>query len=192
MIGILALQGDFALHGAILDRLGVPHREVRRPEELEGVAGLILPGGESTTLRRLMKENDLWTVLRERAEANLPVFGTCAGVILMAREIVLARPGEDTLQLLDIRVRRNAYGRQRESFEADLQVRLPGGVRAVRGAFIRAPIIESVGEQVEVLAEHEGRPVLVRQGQLLGATFHPEVTGTTEIHALFWQMVRGG
>ncbi len=192
MIGILALQGDFALHGAILDRLGVPHREVRRPEELEGVAGLILPGGESTTLRRLMKENDLWTVLRERAEANLPVFGTCAGVILMAREIVLARPGEDTLQLLDIRVRRNAYGRQRESFEADLQVRLPGGVRAVRGAFIRAPIIESVGEQVEVLAEHEGRPVLVRQGQLLGATFHPEVTDTTEIHALFWQMVRGG
>jgi 5'-phosphate synthase pdxT subunit len=175
-IGVLAVQGNFREHAAVLRRLGAEPVEVRLPAHLEGLDGLILPGGESTAITRLMHLYGLDEALRDFAP---PIFGTCAGMIVLDR---------DHLGLTDIRVRRNAFGRQVRSFEADIDV--GHGDEPVRGVFIRAPWIEDAGPDVEVLAEVDGHPVLARQGRILVAAFHPELTDDTRIHELFLNQVR--
>ena len=170
-VGVLALQGNFREHEAMLRRLGVDAVEVRKPEELAGLDGLVVPGGESTTFMRLMRLYGLDKAIRE---FQRPVLGTCAGMIVLDR---------DHLGLVDLEVDRNAYGRQVASFEADL--RLAGEDEPLRGVFIRAPRVRATGEDVEVLAEHEGEPVLVRDGRILVASFHPELTEDTRVHELF-------
>jgi 5'-phosphate synthase pdxT subunit len=174
-IGVLALQGNFREHAAVLRRLGADPVEVRLPEQLHGLDGLIIPGGESTAITRLMRLYGIDEALRSFPE---PIFGTCAGMILLDRE---------HLGLADIRVRRNAFGRQVRSFEADLD--LGHGDEPVRAVFIRAPWIEDAGPEVEVLAEVDGHPVLARQGRILVAAFHPELTDDTRIHELFLKQV---
>jgi 5'-phosphate synthase pdxT subunit len=175
-IGVLAVQGNVREHAAMLRRLGVEPAEVRLPDELEGLDGLIIPGGESTTICRLMRLYGLDEAVREFGG---PLFGTCAGMIVLDR---------DHLGLGDFRVRRNAFGRQVQSFEADLPV--AGGDGPVRAVFIRAPWIEEAGPEVEILAEVDGHPVLAREGRLLVAAFHPELTDDTRIHELFVNIVR--
>jgi 5'-phosphate synthase pdxT subunit len=183
-IGVLALQGAFREHAELLDALGADVGEVRRPEHLSGVDALVLPGGESTTIGKLLETSGLRDPLVALVTDGMPVLATCAGVILLATEIADGRADQTPLGLLDGRVRRNGYGRQRESFEAPLAVAgLPGG--AFPGVFIRAPVIEAVGERVEVLATLDGTPVLVRDGAILGATFHPELSGDLRLHELF-------
>ena len=175
-IGVLAVQGNFREHTAVLRRLGVEPVEVRLPEQLQGLDGLIIPGGESTAIGRLMRLYGL----DEAVQAfDAPIFGTCAGMIVLDR---------DHLGLGDFRVRRNAFGRQVASFEADLDV--GHGDEPVRAVFIRAPWIEDAGADVEVLAEVDGHPVLAREGRLLVAAFHPELTDDTRIHELFVNQVR--
>jgi 5'-phosphate synthase pdxT subunit len=175
-IGVLAVQGNFREHTAVLRRLGVEPVEVRLPEQLQGLDGLIIPGGESTAIGRLMRLYGL----DEAVQAfDGPIFGTCAGMIVLDR---------DHLGLGDFRVRRNAFGRQVASFEADLDV--GHGDEPVRAVFIRAPWIEDAGADVEVLAEVDGHPVLAREGRLLVAAFHPELTDDTRIHELFVNQVR--
>jgi 5'-phosphate synthase pdxT subunit len=176
--GVLALQGDFREHALVLADLGVPVLEVRTPEQLAEVDCLCIPGGESTTIGKLARSAGLVEPIRERARAGMPILGTCAGMIVLARRV---EGGEPLLSLLDISVRRNAYGRQLDSFETDLEVR--GIDHPVRAVFIRAPVVEEVGPGVEVLAEHEGRPVVVEQGNLLAASFHPELVGEGRLHA---------
>ncbi|HVL32460.1 MAG TPA: pyridoxal 5'-phosphate synthase glutaminase subunit PdxT [Actinomycetota bacterium] len=179
-IGILALQGDFEAHGRMLRSAGADAVEVRTHAELDAVDALVIPGGESTTIRKLATAYGLIEPLRARARAGLPIFGTCAGLIACARTIL---DGDEPIwPVVDIDVARNAYGRQLQSFEADVDVE---GIGTVRAAFIRAPRIERVGEDVEVLARHAGVPVLVRQGQVLLAAFHPEITGDPRLHELF-------
>jgi 5'-phosphate synthase pdxT subunit len=175
-IGVLALQGNFREHSAVLRRLGAEPVEVRKAEELEGLDGLIVPGGESTAIARLMRLYGLEEAIRRFPG---PVFGTCAGLILL---------GRDRLGLVDVEVARNAYGRQVASFEADLE--LVGDEAPLRGVFIRAPRVEAVGPDVEVLAELEGEPVLLRQGRFLVASFHPELTDDARVHERFLQLVR--
>lgn len=175
-IGVLALQGDFREHAAMLERLGAEVVLVRKPEQLEGLDGLVVPGGESTTFMRLMRLYGLDEALRRFAG---PVFGTCAGMIVLS---------QSHLGLVDVSVRRNAFGRQVASFEADLDVE--GEERPVRAVFIRAPWIEEVGPGVEVLAEVEGHPVLAREGRFLVASFHPELTDDTRVHERFLDLVR--
>jgi pyridoxal 5'-phosphate synthase pdxT subunit len=175
-IGILAVQGDFREHAAVLRRLGVEPVEIRKPEQLAGVDGLVIPGGESTAIMRLIRIYGLEEALRR---FERPIFGTCAGMILLAR---------DHLGLVDIGARRNAYGRQVASFEADLD--LAGEEEPLRGVFIRAPRVADVGAEVEVLAELDGEPVLLRDGRYLVATFHPELTADKRVHELFLDMVR--
>ena len=189
-IGVLALQGDFAEHISVLRRLGSEAREVRRPEELSGLDGLIIPGGESTTISRLMTEYDLAEPLRELAQDSFPVWGTCAGMIVLARRAAdLEWP---TLAALNITVRRNAFGRQVDSFETDLSVRALG-VAPFHAVFIRAPSVEEVGEDVEVLATLEdGRVVAVRQRNALATAFHPELTDDDRFHSYFLEMTRRG
>jgi 5'-phosphate synthase pdxT subunit len=180
-IGVLAVQGNFREHAAVLRRLGVEAVEVRLPEQLAGLDGLIVPGGESTAMARLMRLYGLDEALRRFEQ---PIFGTCAGMILLDR---------DHLALADITTRRNAFGRQVASFETDLSVpSLPGGhgEKPFRAVFIRAPWIEQAGEGVEVLAEVDGHPVLAREGRILVAAFHPELTDDTRIHELFLNQVR--
>ena len=174
-IGVLAVQGNFREHGAMLRRLGADVVEVRKPEELEGLDGLVVPGGESTTFMRLMKLYGLDEAIRAFAA---PILGTCAGMIVLDR---------DHLGLIDVAVDRNAYGRQVASFEADLS--LAGESSPLRGVFIRAPRVRVTGN-VEVLAEHEGEPVFVRDGRVLVASFHPELTDDTRVHELFLNSVR--
>ncbi|GBD00088.1 Pyridoxal 5'-phosphate synthase subunit PdxT [bacterium HR17] len=186
-IGVLAIQGDFAEHIAMLQRLGVEAVKVRLPKDLEGIDGLILPGGESTTLGIVGKRYGMLEALQERLRGGLPVFGTCAGTILLARHIV--ESDQPRLGVLDIVVNRNAYGRQKDSFEAPICVPKLGEV-PVRGVFIRAPIIESVGAGVEVLAELDGKPVLVQQDNILASTFHPELTDDLRLHRYFVQLCR--
>ena len=173
---MLALQGNFREHAAVLRRLGAEPVEVRKPEELAGLDGLVVPGGESTAIARLMRLYGLEEALR-RFEA--PVFGTCAGLILL---------GRDRLGLVDVEVARNAYGRQVASFEADLA--LEGEDEPLRGGFIRAPRVVDVGPDVAVLAELDGEPVLLRQGRFLVASFHPELTDDTRVHERFLGLVR--
>jgi 5'-phosphate synthase pdxT subunit len=175
-IGVLAVQGNFREHLAMLGRLGADAVEVRKPEELEGLDGLVVPGGESTTFMRLMRLYGLDEAVRTFAG---PIFGTCAGMIVLDR---------NHLGLVDLEVDRNAYGRQVASFEADLE--LAGEGEPLRGVFIRAPRVRSTGPGVEVLAEHDGKPVLVRQGRFLVAAFHPELTEDTRVHELFLDSVQ--
>jgi 5'-phosphate synthase pdxT subunit len=175
--GVLALQGDFREHARMFAECGATPVLVRTPEELAGVDCLAIPGGESTTMAKLARGFGLAGPLRERGERGMPIIGTCAGMIVMARRVA---DGEPLLELLDIGVQRNAYGRQADSFETDLDV---AGVGPVRAVFIRAPRVLDVGEDVEVLAEHDGRPVLVRQGVLIAASFHPEIAGDARLHA---------
>jgi 5'-phosphate synthase pdxT subunit len=175
-VGVLAVQGNFREHAAMLRRLGADVVEVRKPEELEGLDGLVVPGGESTTFMRLMGIYGLDEAIRVYER---PILGTCAGMIVLDR---------DHLGLVDLGVDRNAYGRQVASFEADLD--LAGEERPLRGVFIRAPRVRETGPGVEVLAEHDGRPVLVRQGRFLVASFHPELTEDSRVHELFLDKVR--
>jgi pyridoxal 5'-phosphate synthase pdxT subunit len=175
--GVLALQGDFREHAAVLADLGATPVQVRTPDELDGVDCLAIPGGESTTIGRLARLHGLVGPIRDRAAAGMPVLGTCAGMIVMAREV---RDGDPLLSLLDIRVARNAYGRQVDSFEADVPLR--GEPEPVRAVFIRAPVVEEVGDGVDVLAELDGRPIVVEQGRLLAAAFHPELAGDGRLH----------
>lgn len=181
-VGVLALQGDVSEHAQVLREVGAEPVLVRTPQALEDVQALVLPGGESTTLGALMARCGLDQAIRRRAQEGMPVFGTCAGLILMARRASGGEP--PLLGLMDVAVERNAYGRQRESFEDDLACPAVDA-NPFRVAFIRAPVITGVGEGVQVLARHEGLPVLVRQGRLLGATFHPEITGYTGVHRYF-------
>ena len=186
-IGVLAVQGNFREHLAVLRRLGAEAVEVRLPEQLDGLDGLVIPGGESTAIGRLIRRYGLEGAI-ERFDR--PIFGTCAGMILLAREAVDGVPGQPLLGLLDIAVRRNGYGRQVHSFEADLA--LAGDARPLRGVFIRAPRVEEAGPELEVLAELDGDPVLLRQGRLLVASFHPELTDDVRVHERFLQLVRDG
>ena len=189
VVGVLALQGDVREHLAILRGLGVDARTVRRPEELLEVDGLIVPGGESTTMAKLARIFDLLEPLRQAAKDGLPMFGTCAGMILLADRVLDGAPGQETVGGLDVTVRRNAFGRQVDSFEGPLEV--AGLDEPVHGVFIRAPWVEEVGPGVEVLAEAAGHAVAVRQGHLLATSFHPEVGGDARVHALFVEMVLG-
>jgi 5'-phosphate synthase pdxT subunit len=187
-IGVLALQGDFALHVRALDRCGVEAVEVRKPEALEEVQGLIIPGGESTTLLRLMEAGRLTPALEKFHAAGRPIFGTCAGCILLAREV--DNPRQPSLGFIDIEVERNAYGRQRESFEARGETTLGGRPAPLEMVFIRAPRIRRVGPEVETLARHGGDPVLVREGTVLAGTFHPELTDDPTVHQYFCSLVK--
>jgi len=178
-IGVLALQGDFEAHGRILSSAGATAVAVRTADDLASVDGLVIPGGESTTIVKLATAYDLAEPLRKRAEQGMPVFGTCAGMIVCARRIV---DGDQPLvPVVDIAVHRNAYGRQVDSFETDLEV---AGIGSMHAVFIRAPWIEEVGSGVEVLASHDGRPVVVRQGAAVLAAFHPELTDDDRLHRL--------
>jgi 5'-phosphate synthase pdxT subunit len=196
-VGVLALQGNVAEHLDALRACGADPRPVRRPGELEQVAGLVLPGGESTTLSKLLVAFDLLDPLRERLAEGLPAFGSCAGMILLAREAIDGRPDQHQLGALDIVVRRNAFGRQVQSFETDLSVTGVGG-GPVRAVFIRAPWVESVGRGVDVLARvpssvggaASGKVVAVRQGPVMATAFHPEQTGDARLHDLFLRRVR--
>ena len=187
-IGVLALQGAFAAHLDLLSSLDVVGRPVRLPSDLEGLDGLILPGGESTTMSNLLRSYDLLGPLNEFISAGHPVFGTCAGMILLSDRILDGRADQIALKSIDIVVRRNGYGRQVDSFETDIDV--VGFDSAFHAVFIRAPRIEEVGPDVDVLARHEGVPVLVRQGTVMSASFHPELTNDDRIHRLFADMVR--
>jgi len=175
-IGVLAVQGNFREHVQMLRRLGAEPVEVRKPEQLEGLDGLVIPGGESTTFMRLMRLYGLDSAIKA---FERPVFGTCAGMIVLDR---------NHLGLVDVEVRRNAFGRQVASFETDLDV--AGEDAPVHAVFIRAPWIEEIGSNVEVLAEVEGRPVLAREGRFLVAAFHPELTDDTRLHQRFLDLVR--
>jgi 5'-phosphate synthase pdxT subunit len=184
-IGVLAVQGNFREHRAVLARLGVEASEVRKPNQLDGLDGLIIPGGESTAIGKLVRAYELESAIVGFRGA---LFGTCAGMILLAREAVDGLPGQPLLGLIDIVVRRNAYGRQVRSFEADVE--LAGETKPLRAVFIRAPWIESAGPGVEILAEYDGRPVLARKGRILVAAFHPELTDDTRVHELFCEIAR--
>ena len=182
-VGVLALQGAFAAHAEILARLGTEVREVRTPVDLDAVEALVMPGGESTTMSRLLTTSGLFDALASRLDAGLPVFGTCAGMILLSRGVLDGRPDQRSFGAIDIDVRRNAYGRQVDSFEADLMV--SGLDLPFHAVFIRAPLITRLGAGVEVLAEHDGDPVLVRERAVTVASFHPELAGDDRLHELF-------
>jgi 5'-phosphate synthase pdxT subunit len=190
LVGVLALQGDFREHLSILHELGAPAVAVRVPADLEGVDALVLPGGESTTMSLLLESSGLLGPLGDLLAAGTPVLGTCAGMILLAREVLDAKPGQHCFGAIDITVRRNAFGRQRESFEEDLEVR--GWDAPLHAVFIRAPVVERAGEGVEVLAAVEvpggGRkPVVCKQGPVVVASFHPELAGDPRLHELLLQ-----
>ena len=194
VIGVLAVQGDVREHLTALAECDVIARPVRRPAELEEIDGLVIPGGESTTMDKLLRAFDLAEPLRKCLATGLPAYGSCAGMIMLADRIADAGRGQETLGGIDMTVRRNAFGRQVDSFEEDLHVAgLEGG--PIRAVFIRAPWVEEVGAEVEVLAQveagpAEGRIVAVRQGNLLATSFHPEITGDIRVHRLFVEMVR--
>ncbi|HVN12894.1 MAG TPA: pyridoxal 5'-phosphate synthase glutaminase subunit PdxT [Kineosporiaceae bacterium] len=194
VVGVLAVQGDVREHLAALAEIGVVGRPVRRPTEVADVDALVIPGGESTTIDKLSRAFDLREPILDRIKQGMPAFGSCAGMILLADRVVDAVPGQQTFGGIDMTVRRNAFGRQVESFEEDLTV---AGIQGwpVRAVFIRAPWVEETAPQVEVLARvgagpAEGRIVAVRQGNLLATSFHPEITGDTRVHRLFVEIVR--
>lgn len=192
-IGVLAVQGDVREHVRMLEGLGVTATTVRRTTELDACDGLVVPGGESTTMAKLVRIFDLLEPLRQRIGEGLPVFGTCAGMIMLADRVLDGTAGQETLGGLDVTVRRNAFGRQVDSFEGPVEV---AGLDApVHGVFIRAPWVESLGAGVEVLArvghgEAAGRVVAVRQGPLMATSFHPEVGGDSRVHRLFVDLVK--
>jgi pyridoxal 5'-phosphate synthase pdxT subunit len=183
--GVLALQGDFREHARILGECGATPVLVRTPDDLGEVDCLVIPGGESTTIGRLARGHGLVEPIRDRARKGMPLFGTCAGMITMASDV---EGGEPLLSLIDLKVVRNAYGRQLDSFEADVDVRGLEGP-PMRAVFIRAPVVASVGDGVEVLAEHDGHPVVCEQGKLLVAAFHPELAGDPRLHRRFLEKV---
>ena len=183
-VGVLALQGASQRHAEALSALGAHPVEVRTPEDLSGVDGLVLPGGESTTMSRLLDLSGLFEPIAERLAGGMPALGTCAGLILLAGEIVDGRPDQRSFGVLDVAVRRNAFGRQVDSFETDLDVAGLAGGR-FPAVFIRAPFVERVGEGVEVLAAVDERPVLCRQGPILAAAFHPELSDDLRLHRFF-------
>ncbi len=188
-IGVLASQGAFAEHITILHRLGVEALPVRLPHELEGLDGLIIPGGESTSISKLMLDYNLISKIRNLAKSGLPIFGTCAGMILLANEIPDSKV--EPLGVMNIRVRRNAFGRQRESFETELSIPVLGE-KPFSGVFIRAPLIEQTNSDVEILAKlATGSSVAARQGKLLVSTFHPELTDDLRFHQYFLDIVAG-
>jgi 5'-phosphate synthase pdxT subunit len=181
---VLALQGAIARHLSILEELGVATREVRTPLDLDGIDALVMPGGESTTMSMLLDASGLLDAIAERLADGTPALGTCAGMILLATNVLDGRPDQHCFAALDLDVRRNAFGRQVDSFEADLEVR---GLEArpLHAVFIRAPQVERIGAPVEVLAELDGTPVLVRQGLVMAAAFHPELSDDSRVHELF-------
>ncbi len=184
-VGVLALQGDFVEHEQALARIGVEPVQVRLPQHLDALDGLILPGGESTAIGRLIQRWGLLEPIRALAQSGRPLLGTCAGTILMAKELSDGVPAQPLLGLMDMRVRRNAYGRQVDSFEADLPVPVLGE-RPFRMIFIRAPVIERIGKGIETLAQLEGGlPVAARQGNLIATTFHPELVEDDRVHRYF-------
>ncbi|UCG39822.1 MAG: pyridoxal 5'-phosphate synthase glutaminase subunit PdxT [Acidimicrobiia bacterium] len=187
-VGILALQGDVREHRLALERLGAEVAEVRKPAELDEVDGLIIPGGESTTIGRLATLYGLIDPLRKHIRSGLPVYGTCAGMIFLASGVDGA--SQPQLEVLDATVRRNAWGRQNESFEASLDI--DGLDEPFHAVFIRAPWIEQVGDGVEVLARWADHPVMVREGSMLASSFHPELTGDSRVHELFLTMIESG
>lgn len=188
-IGVFALQGDVREHLQALTALGADAFAVRRPGELAACDGLVLPGGESTTMAKLARTFDLLDPLRERIAGGMPTFGTCAGMILLADRIEGGTADQETIGGLDVTVRRNAFGRQVDSFEADLP--FTGLAEPVHAVFIRAPWVEATGPDVEVLAEAAGHPVAVRQGHLMATSFHPEVDGDGRVHRVFLDLVAG-
>lgn len=185
LVGILAIQGDYEAHEGVLGRLGAETRLIRKREQLDEVDALIIPGGESTTFLNFLVEHGFLEKLREFVRTK-PTFGTCAGAILLAKDV--ENPPQESLGAIDIAVRRNAYGRQNESFIADVETKL-GPMEAI---FIRAPKITRVGNDVEVLAREKNAPVLVRQGKVMAATFHPELSSSTRVHEEFLKMARNG
>jgi 5'-phosphate synthase pdxT subunit len=192
-VGVLALQGDVREHLAMLARVGATGVPVRRSRELDAVDGLVVPGGESTTIAKLARTFDLLDPMRQAAKDGLPMFGTCAGMILLADRVLGGTADQETVGGLDVAVRRNAFGRQVDSFEADLDV--TGLDRPFHALFIRAPWVEEVGPEVEAVATvasgpAAGRIVAVRQGHLMATSFHPEVTGDPRVHELFTEIVR--
>jgi 5'-phosphate synthase pdxT subunit len=183
-VGVLALQGASARHAAMLAQLGAEPVAVRSPADLAGVEALVLPGGESTTISMLLESSGLFDPVADRLAGGMPAFGTCAGMILLGREILDGRPDQRCFGALDIAVQRNAFGRQVDSFEADLAVEGVDGP-SVHAVFIRAPVVERVADEVDVLAAVDGRPVLCRQGRVLAAAFHPELGDDPRLHELF-------
>ena len=182
-IGVLSLQGGFREHVEMLKKCGADAVEVRLSEDLKGVCGIIIPGGESTTIGNLMQRHGLDTKIIQRHRQGMAVYGTCAGAILLAKEIIGS--GQPSLNLLDISVRRNDYGRQADSFETELDVE---GVGKFKGIFIRAPVIENAGSSVRILSDFHGKPVLVQKGSILASTFHPELTQDARVHEHFIKM----
>lgn len=194
LIGVLALQGDVKEHEVALQAVGARTSRVRSAEDLAGISGLVIPGGESTTMSNLAIRADLFEPLRAASSAGLPMYGSCAGMIMLAERVTDARPDQQTIGGLDVTVRRNAFGRQVDSFEIDLDVPVVG-TTPFKAVFIRAPLVESTGPEVEVLSilrrdGAAGTIVAVRQGVRLATSFHPELTGDTRIHDLFVQIVR--
>ena len=188
MIGVLALQGDYEKHALMLERLSAETLQVRESADLERVDALVIPGGESTTIGKLMTAYGLLEPIRSRILAGMPVFGTCAGLILLAART--KEKHQNRLGILDISVQRNAYGRQVDSFEAQIEVPILGDT-PVRGIFIRAPIVTEIRDNVRILARFENRPVLLQKDRILVATFHPELTEDTRIHSYFLDLLNG-
>ena len=188
-IGVLALQGAFAAHAAALQRLGVSTAEVRVAADLEQCDALVLPGGESTTMSQRLETSQLFDPLAKRITAGMPVFGTCAGMILLSKGIADGRPDQRSFAALDIDVQRNGFGRQLDSFETEIDVL--GLDRAFHAVFIRAPRISRTGSEIETLASHGGEPVLVRSKTVMAASFHPELADDDRVHQLFLTMVQG-
>ena len=188
VVGVLALQGAFGLHAVALTDLGARPVEIRTPADLARVQALVMPGGESTTMSMLLESSGLFDAIAARLDDGMPVFGTCAGMILLASDVIDGRADQRSFGAVDIAVRRNGYGRQVDSFEANLDV--AGLESPFPAVFIRAPVVESAGPEVTVLAHHEGRPVLAQQGRLTVAAFHPELAGDSRLHGRFLQEVR--
>ena len=187
LVGVLALQGGFVAHQRALEAAGAATRQVRQPADLGGIDALVMPGGESTTMSKLLTSAGLFDDIKALLSDGLPVFGTCAGMILLASEVLDGRPDQLSFGAIDVSVQRNGYGRQIDSFETDLDV--VGFDRPLHAVFIRAPKVVAVGPNVEVLAEHDGVPVVARQGHVMVASFHPELTSDTRLHARFLQEV---
>jgi len=180
-VGVLALQGAFAAHSECLQSLGCNTVEVRLPQDLDAVEALVMPGGESSTMSQLLLSSGLFDVIHQRISSGMPVFGTCAGMILLASEILDGRSDQRSFSAIDISVRRNAFGRQIDSFESTVET----SVGEFHGVFIRAPRIERVGDDVEIVGQLNGEPVLVRQNKVLAASFHPELAGDARMHQYF-------
>lgn len=189
-VGVLALQGAVGLHVELLAQLGVAPIQIRTPSQLDAVDALVLPGGESTTMSRLLARNDLFDPIAERLRAGMPTFGTCAGMILLAATVLDGRPDQSSFAAIDVTVRRNAFGRQIDSFETDLVVAgIAPASAPVHAVFIRAPFVEAVGVEVEVLASVDGHPVCCRQDRVMVTAFHPELAGDTRLHRAFLDLV---